>query len=741
MELEAVPPAVKRRSTGSQPTERPQSAKPKLPAQAETSLVKKMMPSAVDFESVTEQFFQSIDETFHRYDKDGSGAIDQKELQAVLTAKGYELTLQQVDELLHEVDVDGGKTLDIEEFKTLLRMWTNAAEYKILDSVPVVTSEHIEYSLIGRIKALIPDAPWRWIWELLIQLIYAYFWVSVCASHIWITDNRERFFRATMYPDIACSVILASEILFRLNLAEFDGLSLIHFRQLIMKRYFRGWFWIDLLSTLPWRLFFNDRFPREADTPAYILNHLKLLAVLRSPTLFQSSGLQKVSLRYVSFHFGFLPFFRLFLLFICTLTLVAAINVNFFRFEIRSGLRDNSTDRMAFQVYWAMYVLSGVGYGDFAPLTHGFRVWACFLFILSMLIGGYFISAVVGLISETDVDTSRKDRLVTTLAVLRFFEVPEPLVEEILQFQNHILNTDLVHAQSHIVSTLPQEIQTNIIMQSRVPLLRRVHIFGVSHVSTLVQIGEQLEAKIGVPEQAIVYAGTTNSTLHIVNYGFLDLVDIRGAYVATIRRGDYFGECNVIRDKRAWVDRNRNMNTEQTVSPYTFVCLTYCDLYLLTPERLAVVKRAIPRFAHTMNAMSFLAKEYILSDEWKVRGTVPIKPEAIAAHVPIRKMSLADGGPTPSEAIVGFGAAAGSIGNGPSMYTNAFEAEAEAGDDDHDSQRSEEQRLQEMLIAQVEELTKLVATKMSATDGENGVEVTDSEVAAEIERLLQQSSV
>jgi calmodulin len=57
---------------------------------------------------------------FEKYDADGSGAVDKKELQAVFAECGQSLTDDECGELMTEFDTDGNGELEFKEFLAMM---------------------------------------------------------------------------------------------------------------------------------------------------------------------------------------------------------------------------------------------------------------------------------------------------------------------------------------------------------------------------------------------------------------------------------------------------------------------------------------------------------------------------------------------------------------------------------------------------------------------------------------------
>lgn len=63
-----------------------------------------------------EQKLAKYEEIFNRYDADGSGTIEARELGQVMRDLGHEMTAEELDTMVAAIDQDGSGEIDFEEF-------------------------------------------------------------------------------------------------------------------------------------------------------------------------------------------------------------------------------------------------------------------------------------------------------------------------------------------------------------------------------------------------------------------------------------------------------------------------------------------------------------------------------------------------------------------------------------------------------------------------------------------------
>lgn len=83
------------------------------------SLIKEFITSFMDNIAAKNDAF--LKETFKKIDKDGSGAVDKKELEDFLRSGQIDLGDVDIEQLVKEADTNGDGEIDFEEFVQILR--------------------------------------------------------------------------------------------------------------------------------------------------------------------------------------------------------------------------------------------------------------------------------------------------------------------------------------------------------------------------------------------------------------------------------------------------------------------------------------------------------------------------------------------------------------------------------------------------------------------------------------------
>jgi CRP-like cAMP-binding protein len=329
---------------------------------------------------------------------------------------------------------------------------------------------------------------------------------DVIATFVLLTQFGLRFFVAT--PRTRNSFTSDQEHLVASSLA-----------------YARTFMIFEGLAILPMRLFTHD------PVTSIVLGHFRLLALIRFPAILEAPKVQSISPVYIQFFYVWAPVMKNLSIFIVMVHCFAVVGLRFIQ----------GATTYAAAAYQMLYLISGAGFGDIRPVTSNERVFLSFMCVVSMLLNGVVVGGIVSFLAQSDVEGMRRNRLLQTMAVLNFFEVPQTLQEEILQFQDHIMKKDIEVAFGYLTGHLPRAMKAGLTLQFRLALIQSVPVFERAHESTQVMLSQRLVQEVFRPETYVVLADETGDQMFFINYGFVDLFTGSGNYISTRAPGENFG--------------------------------------------------------------------------------------------------------------------------------------------------------------------------------------------------------
>lgn len=540
---------------------------------------------------------------FQEFDADKSGSIDRVELGNVMEAMGHMLTDEQLHELLEQVDVNNSGDLSFSEFLHLINLWKEACQFKLFDeNAPSIQAQRIEQS--QQTKLWKSDQPMRFAWDCVMLLTILYNWITVLMYTTLVDEPAvyEAVLRWTLVPDIVVSILHAFDIpmtVFTTQLIHIDRPDerLIDDPQEKLVFYAASpMMYFDLLAIVPIYRLGNGSFAWN------IVAVLMLLKTFKVPQLFALSRRMHMTPQFVRLYYSIVPFLRLSFVFIAALH---SLSVFWALLELTNRIpgdiivdsntkaqRSNVNENFSYvtALYFVLGTITTCGFGDVLVGTFSRQVAACFMCVLGTLTSGIVIGSIVSVITSTDIVSERKKKLRETLAVCEYFEVPSALCEEILQFQDHLLTDSLSESYQGLIAGLPEAMRFNISLFSRVRLISSVPYFTSAHPGTKVALAQQLEPCVYLPEQFILLYGDVGDRMFFIAYGFVDVIMKNGHYVATLKRGDFFGQTALL---------SRGSRRSASVK-----AITYCDLFAITRDRFLSILNRFPKFRRDIYNLS-----------------------------------------------------------------------------------------------------------------------------------------
>jgi hypothetical protein len=532
---------------------------------------------------------------FESFDTERTGSIDVTNLMPLLKAMGHPMPEEQARDLLMQVDVNQNGLLEYPEFLQLVTIFKDVAQFRIYEKTDSARREDSSRFTLS------PNSKVLWLLEILMLAALTYIAASVTSLYLY--DDLQRCFDNAKYfdtPDIVVTFVLFAQMMVRFFVAkpQTRNTRTTDREHLIASslEYARTLLLCDVVALLPLRMFSAD------PLTSIVLGHFRLAALIRFPTILAAPKVSSINREYINFFYVAAPVLQNICTFFIVVHTLAVV-----------GMRTiDNVHTYAAAVYQIMYLLSSVGYGDLDPGDNNERIYIAAVCVVAMLANGIVVGGMVSFFSQSDVEATRRHRLVQTLAVLNFFEVPQSLQEEILQFQDHVMKKDLEKAFGYLTDHLPREMKSGLTLQFRLNLVRSVTIFAHAHESAQIMLAQQLTPQVFTPEEYAVLADEVGDAMFFINYGFIDLFTRGGTYLETRGANKHFGAEAIFEPFKHIMasERQRDITPLATPSADYLVSLrqaqgkyflsaktiTFVEVLVLTSADFTQVMTQFPRF-------------------------------------------------------------------------------------------------------------------------------------------------
>eukprot|EP01064_Diplonema_japonicum_P000548 TRINITY_DN10354_c0_g1_i1.p1 TRINITY_DN10354_c0_g1~~TRINITY_DN10354_c0_g1_i1.p1 ORF type:complete len:977 (+),score=165.74 TRINITY_DN10354_c0_g1_i1:85-2931(+) len=419
-----------------------------------------------------------------------------------------------------------------------------------------------------RSDVLQPDDMRLWYWDTLLLACILYYGIFVPCQYAMPRDRLLAGEIGHIVLEVICTVIFTADVFIRLNTAFIDvnSGSLVEQREDIRANYAASGLWRDVLAALPIDLILLLALGSDfVDGWAYLaLAHLRFLKVFVVPTLFQVVTPVKLAPSSVRFHFTVVPMLRL--VFYCTLA-INFISVCWILLN-KEGPRGTTDKAYSYitALYWTLYTVTTVGYGDVEVDTPMKQLFASVLFIVGVVVHGIVISKISSRVQKGDVESERTDQMKETLSVLKKFNIPDQLACEVLAYQYHQLHSDVSGSFTKVLKTLPSVMRDRVGLFVRMKFICQVPMFKEQPIDCLVGLTNALKNLVMEPERRIIKAGDYGHEMFFLGHGFAEVTSPEGNLWGVIKPGGFFGEMALLTDSK----RTASITT-----------LTYCELFRL----------------------------------------------------------------------------------------------------------------------------------------------------------------
>ena len=438
------------------------------------------------------------------------------------------------------------------------------------DGTILAKSENTIESLNKALRSHIfqPDDMAMWYWDTLLLLCVLYYGIFIPCQYSMKRETLLAGEIGHLVLDIITSIVFVLDIFVRFNTAYLDlntGM-LVDTPSRVRWHYLKNGFLFDFLAALPLDLLCmlilgND----YADGWIWLsLAHLRMFKFVGIRHFFQVITPVKLAPFSVSYQYTIVPMLRL--TFYCALA-VNMITVLWILLN-RGGPRGSTDDQYSYitALYWTLYTVTSVGYGDIPVETEAKKLFASVLFVAGVVIHGIVISKISSRMQKGDVESDRTDKMKETLSVLKKFSIPEQLACEVLAFQYHQLHSDVSGSFMKVLHTLPAVMRDRVGLFVRMRFICQVPMFKEQPIECLVGLANALKSLVLEPESRIIKAGDEGREMFFMGHGFADVTSPEGEKWGTIKPGGFFGEIALLTDSK----RTASITT-----------LTYCDLFRL----------------------------------------------------------------------------------------------------------------------------------------------------------------
>ena len=203
---------------------------------------------------------------------------------------------------------------------------------------------------------------------------------------------------------------------------------------------------------------------------------IRLLAVFKINSILTLKKGGILSATLVRFSTGYLPLFRQIFFVLLTVHLVTCLFIT--AACLTEGCRAMpSFDEYQTGIYWTLYTISSVGYGDIPVDTKDARALATVCFCLSIVVNGWLVGRVTSYM-VLDTEGEKQQMMHRTLQVITHYHLPQDVVEDILTLQHYMLGKKIaLKSFTEVVEGFPTVVREQLSLYVRVEHMNQIPLF------------------------------------------------------------------------------------------------------------------------------------------------------------------------------------------------------------------------------------------------------------------------
>ena len=417
----------------------------------------------------------------------------------------------------------------------------------------------------------------RLLWEIFILLITIFMLITIPFSVVFISGIKNAYLPLELF----FTIVFLIDILFHFNTAVTVKRILVADKSRVASYYFYGWFWIDILSALPFYLLSGYLFPQAGPAVLIYFRLIRLLKVFRA---FQTLKKTKSSS-----HFN--PnMIRMALLVFWILITAHFVACGWVFLEGKNTGMDNATQYIR-ALYWTITTLTTIGYGDITPVERVQIIYTMFVQIIGAGLYGFIIGNIASLIANIDIARAQhREKIEKINTFMQYRNIPSNLQKRVNDYYSYLWETRRGYDESSVLQDLPVSLKTNVSIFLNRDMIEKVPIFKGADDAMLKDIILNLEPIVFTPGDYVVKKGEIGFDMYFISRGSVDVVsEDENIVYATLTSGQFFGEIALLLS----ASRTATIKTRE-----------YCDLYRLNKETFDRVLERYPEFAVKIKEMA-----------------------------------------------------------------------------------------------------------------------------------------
>jgi hypothetical protein len=434
---------------------------------------------------------------------------------------------------------------------------------KLLEPKKDISYEGDKTKLSGKYLFL-PYSPFKVFWDFIVLMI-----IILQGVYVPLLISFDFYIPIEfIYFDFSVTCLLLADILINFNSGFLKKGAVVMNRYQVFKHYLKSWFFIDLISSFPYDWILNNNFFEHhsfQEGAQNMTKAAKLLRVVQISRLFKIIRLVKmVKVKFYLYKIEdylnsefigkVITSFRIMTVIFLIAHWNACIWYFFTRYYINEETWLNSqifseySEREAyvFSLYWSVYTMISVGYGNIPLKSTGERIIAIFSMLIASVLFGFLVGEASSIIQKETLQDSKYRELRTNLNLLmNSYKVPEELKQRVRKYVEFTYETHWnTQREADIINSLSLPLREEISHIINWPAFQHCQIFPKNFKSNVVESLAYFFEKLNFsPFDQIIKQNELERKIFFIIQGEIDLfVDRSKRTIKSFKNEGYFGE-------------------------------------------------------------------------------------------------------------------------------------------------------------------------------------------------------
>lgn len=443
-----------------------------------------------------------------------------------------------------------------------------------------------------------PEGRFRIAWDLLMLTLLIYVAVLVPLATFFSIGHSSAHLVWDGFVDLAFLVDVALN--FRTGFVD-KAKVLVLDPTKVRRRYLRGWFGFDVLSSLPTGfLVLVDRDSFEQ------LGALKLVRLLKLGRLSRANRIKLIrDLTYSgAIRPGVVRMTKLMVVYFFVTHMVACVYWGVAKqdavecdedqldsngntpWRACAHLAEGSgwTLQYSLSFYWALIAMTGENMST--PTRQSEALFTSLITIIGMVVNSVVIGSFASLLANMDQQAVAKQQQFDAINEnLAYHHVSRELAKRVRSYYDYLFACGHHTNEEQLFRELPEKLRLQLSVNKKKPLMKGVDIFQNLSAECTVAIVDALTPVIMLPREYVMVQGQIGNEMFFVNRGVLQVsqfVNYQEQPLRQLRDSSHFGEIALLNS-----DRRRTANV---------LTLTFCDLQMLSRAAFERIQRKHDEF-------------------------------------------------------------------------------------------------------------------------------------------------